>query len=284
MLYCYANNPMNIVISNSIKSKVFTNVFQNIKHFCEHVNILFRPDGLYAQGMDNSHISIFELNIPSTWFDAYSNIYNSSIQIGINVGLFYKILNTRDDGQEIFIKYDKDAMPDKLLMHFITSSTATSKSLFDKHFELPLMEIDAEIMHIPSVDYQAEFSLASVNYFNLINQLKLFGTDLHIKCDENEIRLSAKSQDAGNMSVVVPIDELSLFAINEGEQLNLSFSLAHMVNICSFHKASNEINLAISMDYPLRAIYYLENTPDDGEDPSSKARLNVFLAPRVDDE
>ena len=38
------------------------------------------------------------------------------------------------------------------------------------------------------------------------------------------------------------------------------------------------------MDYPLRAIYYLEKAPDEDEDPETKARLYVFLAPRVDDE
>ena len=117
---------MNIVISDSAKAKIFTNVFQNIKHFCDHINILFRQDGLYAQGMDNSHISIFELTIPVAWFDAYRFPYTSDVQIGINVALFHKILNTRDDGQEIFIKYDKDECPDKLLLHFITSSSATS--------------------------------------------------------------------------------------------------------------------------------------------------------------
>ncbi len=275
---------MNIVISDSVKAKIFTNIFQNIKHFCDHINILFRQNGLYAQGMDNSHISIFELSIPVAWFDAYRFPYESDAHIGINVALFFKILNTRDEGQEIFIKYDKECSPDKLLLHFITSATATTKTLFDKHFELPLMDIDSEIMHIPSVDYQAEFTLASANYFNLINQLKQFGADLTIKCNENEIRLLANSQESGNMSVTVPIDELSLFAINEGEQLNLSFSLSHMSNICSFYKASSEINIAISVDYPLRAIYYLEKSPEDDEDPLSKARLFVYLAPRVDDE
>lgn len=277
---------MNVVISDSTKAKIFTNIFQNIKHYCDHINILFKLDGLYAQGMDNSHISIFELSIPISWFDAYRFPYQSDMQIGINVSLLFKILNTRDDGQEIFIKYDHDDNPDKLLLHFISSSTtsASTKSLFDKHFELPLMDIDSDIMHIPIVDYQAEFTLSSVCYFNLINQLKQFGADLFIKCNENEIRLSAKSQDTGNMSVTVPIDDLSLFAINEGSQLNMSFSLAHMSNICSFYKSCSEINISISSDYPLRAIYYLEKAPDEDEDPKLKAQLIIFLAPRMDDE
>jgi hypothetical protein len=93
----------------------------------------------------------------------------------------------------------------------------------------------------------------------------------------------ANSQDAGNMSVVVPIDDLSLFAINEGETLNVSFSLSHLVNICAFHKISNVINIKISDNFPLKATYMLEKLGEDESD-DDKAKLVVFLAPRMSDE
>jgi proliferating cell nuclear antigen PCNA len=253
-----------------------------MKHFCDHINIIFKKDHVYAQGMDNSHISIFELFIPVTWFDSYNFIGDADIVVGVNVGLFYKILNTRDDGQEIFIKYDIEK-PDKLYLHFITGS-ASSKPLFDKHFELPLIDLESEMMSIPEVDYQAEFSLSSSNFATIVGQLRQFGADLLIKCGEDEIRLTAKSNESGNMSVVVPIDDLSLFAINEGEVLNLSFSLSHLHNICSFHKISDDINIKISGDYPLKATYFLEKIADDDEDLSGKARIVVFLAPRLSDD
>jgi proliferating cell nuclear antigen PCNA len=269
---------MNVSITNRDKARCFTGIFQHLKLFCEHVNIMFEKTRVYAQGMDSSHISIFELYIPSEWFDTYSHPDQGNIVIGLNVALFFRILNTRDDVQEIHIGYPNNG--DTLQIDF---STKTKTSAFDKHFELPLVELDSELMEIPATDYQAEFSLDASNFANIAGQLKQFGADLHIKCGEDEIRMIANSQDAGNMSVVVPIDDLSLFAINEGETLNVSFSLSHLVNICAFHKISNVINIKISDNFPLKATYMLEKLGEDESD-DDKAKLVVFLAPRMSDE
>ena len=163
-------------------------------------------------------------------------------------------------------------------MHFVSS-----KASFDKHFELPLVELESEMMEIPDVDYQAEFSLASSNFASIVGQLKQFGADLHIMCNEQELRLTAKSNESGNMSVIVPIDDLTLFAINEGEKLNISVSLTHLHNRCAFHKVSDGINLKISENYPLKTTYLLEPAGED-EDDEKKARIVVFLAPRMGDE
>ena len=236
---------------------------------------MFEPTRLYAQGMDSSHISVFEIFIPSTWFDEYKQ--TGTTVIGVNTQLFFRILNTRDESQHINIEYTEEET-DKLFLHFISS-----KSSFDKHFELPLFEIETEMMEIPDIDYQAEFSLASSNFSNIVGQLKQFGTDLHIRCNEDEIRLISKSNESGNMSVIVPIDDLSLFAINEGETINMSFSLTHLHNICSFHKVSDSINIKISDNSPLKTTYLLEHVGDDDDDISSKARIVIFLAPRISD-
>jgi len=266
---------MKISINNKDKAKSFTNMFQNIKLFCEHINLMFEPTRLYAQGMDSSHISIFEIFIPGEWFDEYTQ--TQTTVIGVNTQLFFRILNTRDETQYINIKYDEE-INDKLFVDFTNSKTS-----FDKHFELPLIELESELMEIPNVDYQAEFSLASSNFANIIGQLKQFGADLHIRCNEDEIRLISKSNESGNMSVVVPIDDLSLFAINEGESINMSFSLTHLNNICAFHKVSSGINVKISENYPLKTTYLLESE-GESEEIDTKARIVIFLAPRISDD
>jgi hypothetical protein len=66
--------------------------------------------------------------------------------------------------------------------------------------------------------------------------------------------------------------------------LCLSFSLSHLYNICSFHKVSDNINLRFSDNYPLKATYLLEKLADEEEDVSNKARIVVFLAPRISDD
>ena len=92
---------MRVVITNKDKAKAFTSMFQNMKLFCEHINLMFEPGRLYAQGMDSSHISVFEIFIPSTWFDEY--VQEGTSVIGLSTQHLFRILNTREESQQISI-------------------------------------------------------------------------------------------------------------------------------------------------------------------------------------
>jgi len=65
------------------------------------------------------------------------------------------------------MKCEKES--DKLEIKFVSNN----KAIFDKTFEMPLIDLDMELMTVPEMDYQAEFSLPSTNFNNLITQLNL---------------------------------------------------------------------------------------------------------------
>jgi hypothetical protein len=65
------------------------------------------------------------------------------------------------------------------------------KTVFDKNFEIPLMDIECELLEIPDVDYDAVIQSAS--FANTVSQLKQFGDIMDIACSENEIKFVAKS-------------------------------------------------------------------------------------------
>jgi proliferating cell nuclear antigen PCNA len=153
--------------------------------------------------------------------------------------------------------------------------TGESKVAFDKHFELPLMDIDEEMMAIPEIEYQAEFSLSSANYSNMINQMKMFGDCLEIKCSEERIDLLSNSVDLGKMSVNIPIEDLTEFSINEGETLDISFSLNYMHMFCMYSKLSKDVNLSVSDNYPMKMVYKL------GEE---GAEMIFYLAPKLSND
>jgi hypothetical protein len=129
-------------------------------------------------------------------------------------------------------------------------------------------------MEIPVIDYSAEFSLSSVNFSNIVSQLKLFGDTMEIECSETNIILYSSGIENGKMSVEINIDDLTEFSINEGDELNISFGLSYLHNICAFHKLTKEIELKICNNYPLCATY----TIGDG------ASLKCYLAPKVSDD
>jgi proliferating cell nuclear antigen PCNA len=261
---------MNIIIKNPAKADVFALIFQHIRVFTEHIIIMFEKERVYFQSMDSARISVFELNIPSSWFDTYEHNSNGTIPIGVNSTLLFKILNTREKSQQTELIFNNEN-EDSLNIHF----TSEDKSVFDKRFELPLVDLDTEIMGIPEMECNAEFSISATSFSNIISQLKLFGDTIDVECSEQKIELKSLSDGAGKMSVDIQIDELSEYSIDEGETILLSFGLNTLNNICLYHKIAKEVKVKLIKDYPMQVIYYFgdENT-----------KLAFYLAPKIKDD
>jgi len=261
---------MNIVIKNQQKAECFSTLFQHIRLFTEHINITFEKEKVYFQSMDSAHVSIFELYLPASWFDNYEQNHDTPITIGISSTLLFKILNTREKGQQTTIVYDSD-QSDKLFIDF----TCENPAIFDKKFEIPLVDLEQDVMEIPEMDSQAEFSLCSFNFANIVNQLSLFGDTLEIECTEEKITLHSVSPDAGKMQVNIDINELTEYAIEEGETMHISFSLKILHNICMYSKISKNVNIYLKDNFPMKVCYSLGD---------NDAKLAFYLAPKLSDE
>jgi proliferating cell nuclear antigen len=259
---------MEISLKASPKLDTFAGLFQHIKLFGEKINVMFGPDKMYVQGMDNSHISIFEIHLPNTWFDQYTTS-DTGVTIGINGHFLFKVLSTRERSHDMRLYLDSDDC-DQLLIDFTSSET----NVYDKHFQIPLMEVDSETMHIPEMDYQAEFSLASTTFSVLVEQMRMFADDLNLFCSEEMIQMGSSSEHTGKMTVDIPIDDLNTFSINEGQEIKASFSLAQMHNICLYNKITKDVEISLMDQFPIRLVYSL------GQE---NAKLVFYLAPKVDD-
>ena len=86
---------MKIVITSPLKVRKITKIFHYLKDLSTDININCSSDGLYAQGMDSAHVSLFEINLQQSWFDEYE--CEKDDIIGINCELFYKVISCIDD-------------------------------------------------------------------------------------------------------------------------------------------------------------------------------------------
>ena len=263
---------MNIIITNPLKADQFASIFQHIKLFSEHVNVIFDQEKMYLQAMDGSRVSIFELYIPKGWFDTYVLEGEANHCLGINSTILFRILNTYEKGQVMNLVFDTENS-DRLEIHF-TNNDATVKNVFDKHFELPLMDIENELMNIPDFESQADILIPSNKFSNMIGQLKLFGDSMEIECSEEKIMLAASSLDAGKMYVEIKFDDLQSYSINEGQEVKLSFGLTFLHNICYYSKLAKNVELKITENYPMKITY------DLGDD----AKIMYYLAPKISDD
>ena len=259
---------LNLEIQNINKCHVFTTIFQHMKLFSENINVHFKTDGLSLQTMDSAHVSVIELCIPSTWFDRYD--LEEDVVIGLNTVLLFKILSTREKEQVVLFDYHGDNT-DQLQIRF-----ESEKSMFNKAFDVPLVDLDTEIMGIPAMEYEAEFTLPSAHFAELVNQLKLFGDSMDIQCSEEEIILYANSVDSGKMSVKIDIEDLNSFVIDEGGQMRVSYSLNNLYNMVQFHKLSPNVDISLKTDFPMKLRFNILGDVD--------AHITMYLAPKISDE
>jgi proliferating cell nuclear antigen len=278
---------MEIIIRNSERADKFAAIFQHIKLFTEHIAIECSKTHMNMQCMDSAHVAILEMSLPAAWFDVY-NLDGANVRIGFNATYLHRILSSRDKEQQIQMLYsDEDS--DRILIHLTkpedsvgdTGSVVSAKkqgkttNTFDKHFELPLIDIEEEGMHIPEMEYAAEMSMHSAQFADIITQLKMFGDTMEVQCSEERIALASTSQEQGKMFVEIGINDLTEFAIDEGADLALSFSLTYLKHFCAYSKISELISIKFGESYPMRVSYSLGEFED--------ANLSFHLAPKIND-
>jgi proliferating cell nuclear antigen len=282
---------MEIIIRNSDKADKFAAIFQHIKLFTEHISVSCSKTHMKMQCMDTAHVAIIEMSLPAKWFDVYtlSEDDGANVRIGFNATYLHRILSSRDKDQQIQLVHSSEDA-DRLLIHLTkpedsfvsdTGSVNAKKEKekktnhFDKHFELPLIDIEEETMDIPEIEYAAELAMHSSQFADIVAQLKMFGDTMEVQCSEERIALASTSQDQGKMFVEIGINDLSEFAIDEGADLALSFSLTYLKHFCAYNKISELVAIKFGDSYPMRVSYSLGEEED--------ALLVFYLAPKIND-
>ena len=105
------------------------------------------------------------------------------------------------------------------------------------------------------------------------------------------------TQESGKMAVEMKIEDLTSFAINEGETVELSYALSYISNMCQFHKVAKEIQIYLTADSPMKLTYLFGGdgvsasnilmTEDDNTSTgtnSNMASISFYLAPKIQDD
>jgi hypothetical protein len=131
-------------------------------------------------------------------------------------------------------------------------------------------------MSIPDFETNAELTISSANFSNTINQLKMFGDTLGVECSDESIQLNSISQESGKMKVIITIDDMTSYVIEEAKTVKLNFSLNILNNICLYSKISKEMEIHFTENYPLKIIYKIAQ--DEG------TKIVFYLAPKISDD
>ena len=261
---------MKIQISDKKKKEAFVSLFQILKNCSSLITVKINSESLHIQGMDKSHVCLFDAKINSTWFSSFE--IKNNLNLSFDSSVFYSIISSKSDSQDLIITMEDDN-EDTIHIHFIPQEKESKKGeCFKKFFKMPLTEYEYDEMAIPVDEYDAEFSLSSKQISDMFSQLSNFGNDIIIKCSEEEISLTTNGI-TGEMRVDIPIDDLSGYSIIEGEEIVLTYSLSYINKMCITSKLSNDIEFSLSNNCPMKISYDL----------GDNSLLQFFMAPKMNE-
>jgi proliferating cell nuclear antigen PCNA len=257
---------MRAIISEAKKCVKFTALFNHLKQFTSNILLNFKTNGLYIQCLDDSHCCLFESNLSSKWFSEYE--VSVPVTIGINLSMFYKVLNARHETQAIEIRLQKNKT-DHVFINFIIGASGN----FDKYFELSLIDIEMELMNVVNNETLVDLHMETKTFCEMISQFMIFDDVLTITFNEDKISLKASGSD-GKMRTELRLDDVKEYVTAESITLVQSYSLKYINMMCHFNKLSSDLYMGFSDTMPMLMKY------DLGED----SYASFHLAPKITDE
>ena len=255
---------MKLVITDEDNKIKFTQIFKRLNIFTELLNIRFEEERLYFQGMDQSHVSLFELVLIKDWFEEYK--VDQPIVLGINIPILSKILGMRSKDHNIIFEMD-DNEGDKLYIGL------ESDTVLSKKFRIPIIDLDDSLMVIPDVEYSVDFIGYSKKIEEIVKEMSVFGDSIFMSFTEDNMELSSEGDD-GSMVVDIKLDDLEEYCIEEGKTFKIEYAIKYFLWIMEFSVITDSVSIHVSNKIPMKVVYSL------GE----KNYIKFWLAPKFEDD
>jgi proliferating cell nuclear antigen PCNA len=270
---------MRLRITNTQHAELFVNIIKHISGYCESVNIHINSDGLYVQALDASCVCIFEIKLNCTWFDEFECTQN--IILGVNISLFSQILNIYKKNQYVVLEYDEESENSDYCCVSFQNNDDTKKTsgCVPSKFNMPLMDLETELLTIPDTDYQMKSLINFKQLAQYLKHLKNICDTIEIKCDEYEFLIKSSGSDIKSETNLTDesCDIYDEYEIAENCEITTSITIKHVCYFMTlssiFDGITNNINFNISEDQPVYFNVNLEN----------ENYVRLYIAPKVQD-
>lgn len=248
---------MKITINDDNKFEKLKIMFRVLKQFTTSTLIRCDKEKLYIQSMDAAKTSIAEYTLYKDWFDDYE--IDGEETFGVMTHIICAVFNCYIDNGKMTMKLNDDTLN-------VSYHTKEEDALIkDKIFDIPLIDLDENIINIPEQEYQIDLGMSTSMFNDMISEISTFNSDLQLSINENEIYFKTyDSYDIGdtincNLSIYLDIEKIEEFSIEENTNIKVAYSTKNILMMSNFSKIFDTIKLGISEDTPLNICFEDEN-------------------------
>ena len=247
---------MKFKLNDIQKVAEWVEIFKFIKNINKHVTFMAKKDELYIQMMDSSHVCLVEIKFPDSWFLLYESedeVFSCSSSVLVKIFGLY----TSDTTIEI------ESTDEKLEIHLFNLKQ-------NKHFEIPLIDIEQDLLSPSITDALMDFSIKSKVLDKYLQEILLFGEDIKIESRDEKIFLHS-SNDEGKIQIEIEGDNLEEFNVVENFVFHASYPLRYLLLVSKLALVYQDVHLFMDDQSPMRITF------------KSTVIINFFLAPKITD-
>ena len=85
-------------------------------------------------------------------------------------------------------------------------------------------------MEIPDADYVADLEMDSREFYQLVDEMSIFGDTLGVNCTEEAVKFTGKG-NLGEMTAIIKEDDILMYSVEEEANLSVNYRMSYLKNI-----------------------------------------------------
>jgi len=223
----------------------------------EGVFVVDPEEGFTFRAMDPSHVIMLDLRFPRDSFEVFE--VDSKVELGVNFEDVAKVLRRAAKEDKLEISSEGNTI----------SFAFIGKSY--RKFTLPVLDITAEELPEPQLEFKASIKVMSDVYRDTIKDVELVGDVIRFVASENEFKV-VSSSDIGEAEIIYTRESGSIIDMEVEDVQQASYTLEYFSDLSGAARVADTVTIRFSSDMPA----LIEHELQQG------AKFSFLIAPRVD--
>lgn len=244
-------------------------ILDAVKDLITDANLLCTEDGIQLQAMDTAHVALVCFTLLTDAFSLYS--CDETVTLGVNTVVFARILKCADNNDAVLLKTSADGSK----LHITFESPSGSRS---SHFEMNLMNLNADNYHIPDTEYTTCVKMPSNEFTRVLRDLQAFGDTCKLEIKKSAIEFHVEG-DAGKVSMTLKEDKThkepnQWTEVETEDPIRMDFPLKYLAVFSKAQGIADQVALYLLEGLPMYVMY----------DMGDQGSVGYYLAPKIQEE
>lgn len=223
----------------------------------EGVFVVSESEGLRFRSMDPSHVIMLDMRFPRDVFEEFN--VEGERNIGVNFEDLAKILRRAKKEDRLILEADEATF----------KVTLQGRGL--RSFSLPILDITAESIPEPQLEYKAVVKVMSDVYRDTVKDVELVGDVIRFYASPDEFRVLSSSE-FGEAEIIYTRESGTIIDMNVEDTQQASYTLEYFSDLSSATRVADTVTIKFSTDMPVEVVHELPQG----------ATFSFLVAPRVE--